>query len=227
MTAHDAAIGLPTHYGVAVTYLGEDGEQMLAFVGDPRRALAAMNKQVREDCQERMTEQYDPTTLRLPWVLFQDSCGCEHADPDSCRADLNGPVTCCAPDSEDDADPAEDVVTQSRAADGPPRAGRDRRPGRGQQGAQGASGARIVGADAAAPAGGPPMTPAETQLDDAVRAIIAQEYPDAVAIGWVLVAATHEEGTEGNPMLIVPAPGQPSHSTIGLLHAALFEGVQA
>lgn len=70
------------------------------------------------------------------------------------------------------------------------------------------------------------MSPAEAQLDDAVRALVEQEYPGGVAIGWVLVAATHAEDDEGNPMLVVGAPGQPAHSTIGLLHSGLFEGVQ-
>ena len=110
MTAHDAASGLPTHYGVAVCSLGEDGDRMLAFTDNPRRALAAMNRQVRDDCGVgEMVQQFDPD-VRVRWAVFHDTCGCVHDDPSSCRADLNGAVTCCVPDPEDDSDPVEKIA---------------------------------------------------------------------------------------------------------------------
>lgn len=92
MPAHDAAIGLPTHYGVAVTYLGEDGDQLLAFTDDPRRALAAWNRQVRQDCgMGEFGEQFDPTTVRVVWRVFHNTCGCHHPDTECIDHDCPRP----------------------------------------------------------------------------------------------------------------------------------------
>lgn len=90
-----------TFYRTPVTYLGEDAEGMAAFTTDPRRALAAMNALCRRDIGDRFTEMYDPTSLTGYWVLVHEHCGCNHLEPNACRGDLNGPVTCCQVDPDD------------------------------------------------------------------------------------------------------------------------------
>jgi hypothetical protein len=91
-----------THYGVPVSYLGEDAEDVAAFTTDRRRALAAMNKLHRESVGDPFAESYDPTTLHFRWVHVITHCGCVHPDPTSCSAETNGDVTCCPVVDADD-----------------------------------------------------------------------------------------------------------------------------
>jgi hypothetical protein len=104
-----AAACMDTFYGAPVSFLGEEQDGVAAFAPDRRRALAAMNRLVRKEIQEPFSEYYDVKSLRCAWVLSYDRCGCNHLDPHSCRGDLNGAVTCCQvdPDDEDAEDIAE------------------------------------------------------------------------------------------------------------------------
>lgn len=96
------------NYGVPVSFLGEEQDGVAAFTDSPRRALAAINRLVRTEIGDPFAELYDPTSLTKSWVLAYDNCGCNHVDPQSCRGDLNGSVTCCKVDPEDES--AEEII---------------------------------------------------------------------------------------------------------------------
>lgn len=63
------------HYGVKLAALGEEGDMgWVAFTHDRRRAIAALNRHVREDLREGRV--YKITTDAPEWWLLFENCGC-------------------------------------------------------------------------------------------------------------------------------------------------------
>lgn len=75
----DQIAGCERYYCVYVASLGEDGESVVAFTHDQRRAVAAARRLVRETHGERVTA-LAPSKLR--WTQVFDHCGCLPHEPD-------------------------------------------------------------------------------------------------------------------------------------------------
>jgi hypothetical protein len=94
------------HYGVKVCALGEDGDDgWAAFTDDPRRAVAALHRHIRDDLASGPVEYV--TTSDPEWWLIYDRCGCGNTcthqpypelgwTDHGCKRDLLPP---CTPDA--------------------------------------------------------------------------------------------------------------------------------